>query len=251
MNSETSANSWYDSLQVSVNRRLFQELSLGVAYTLSKALNDADGDTSGPINSNNLRLEKSASDFDRRQMLVFNYIWTLPFLKGEAGGVGRLLGGWEISGITRFQTGLYSSIVSVGGDPAGFFGGSRADLIAGPNLSRGQRALTRYFNTAAFVCPGTNQGPTAGNVPCPRTGVVGTSPRHVLEGPGINNWDLSVFKNNRINERIGLQFRFEAFNLFNHPSFLGMATGFDSGNFGQVTSALDGRIIQFGLKLVY
>lgn len=251
MNPESSANSWYDSLQVSVNRRLVEGLSLGVAYTLSKALNDADGDGSGPLDSYNLRLEKSASSFDRRQMLVFNYIWQLPFFRGQPGFVSHLLGGWEISGISSFQTGLYSTVVGVGGDPAGFFGGARADLIADPNLPRGERTLARYFNTSAFVCPGTNQGPTGGRTPCPRTGAIGTSPRHTIEGPGINNVDLSLFKNNKISERVGVQFRFEAFNIFNHPSFAGISTGFDSGTFGQVTSALDGRIIQFGLKLVY
>ncbi|MCI0628850.1 MAG: Plug and carboxypeptidase regulatory-like domain-containing protein [Acidobacteria bacterium] len=251
MSPETSASSWYDSLQVSVSRRLAEGLSFGVAYTLSKALNDADGDTSGPLDSYNLRLEKSASSFDRRQMLVFNYIWRLPFFRGQTGVAGHFLGGWEISGITSFQTGLYSTVVGVGGDPAGFFGGARADLIADPNLPRGGRTLALYFNRAAFACPGTNQGATGGRTPCPRTGAIGNSPRHPIEGPGMNNWDLSLFKNNKLSERVGLQFRFEAFNIFNHPSFAGISTNFDAGNFGQVTSALDARIIQFGLKFLY
>ena len=251
MSPETSASSWYDSLQVSVNRRLAEGLSFGIAYTLSKALNDADGDGSGPLDAYNLRLEKSASNFDRRQMLIFNYIWRLPFFKGRRGVAGHILGGWELSGITSFQTGLHSSVVGVGGDPGGFFGGGRADRIGDPNLPRGERRLARYFDTAAFVCPGTSQGPTGGRTPCPRRGEAGNSPRHIIEGPGMNNWDLSLFKNNKLSERVGLQLRFEAFNIFNHASFAGISANFDAANFGQVTSALDARIIQFGLKLIF
>ena len=110
----------------------------------------------------------------------------------------------------------------------------RANLIG--NLS-GPKTLTQWFNTAAFALPPIGTFGNAGN--------------GIIRGPGINNWDFALYKNIPIRESLSAQFRAQFFNVFNHPSFSGVDTGFGSPSFGQITSARDPRIIQFGMELQF
>src|SRR5262249_2662100 len=148
----------------------------------------------------------------------------------------------EFSGITTFQSGLPFTVSSpFNADPSGqgCLGPSpcvvRPDQIADPNNA--PHTLLQWFNGAAFVQvpPGQFRNGTAG--------------RGVVRGPGFERWDLSLFKNIKMTERLNGQFRFEAFNAFNHTNYNTVQTSMTANNYGQVISARDPRIVQVAMKL--
>jgi hypothetical protein len=232
--SENTGSSTYHSLQVNFDKRFSEGFKFQTAYTFSRGIGDVM-DSNGrsvnatPQDSNNLRAERGLLGFDRTHNLVVNYIYELPFLKNRHDAVGRIFGGWEISGITTVSSGPVASPgISTG----------RNGLATRPNLVgdvEGARTVQQWFNTAAFAEPAP--------------GFFGNAGRNIIREPGTHKWDMSFFKNNRITESVNLQFRAEFFNIFNHASFNGINTTFGSGAFGSVTSARDPRIVQFGLKL--
>jgi len=140
-----------------------------------------------------------------------------------------------LDGIVTFQRGFPYSIYAqdLGGALDDF--NNRAHLVGNPNS--GSHTIAQWFNTAAFSQPDA--------------GVIGTSGRNILRGPGINNWDMSVFKNFEIREQMRLQMRLESFNAFNHTQWGGPHHNIADKQFGQITSARAGRINQVGLKLVF
>ena len=231
---ENTGSSTYHSLQVNFDKRFSEGFKFQTAYTFSRGIGDVM-DSNGrsvnatPQDSYNLRAERGLLGFDRTHNLVVNYIYELPFLKNRRGAVGRIFGGWEISGITTVSSGP----VAAPGISTG-----RNGLATRPNLVgdvEGARTVQQWFNTAAFAEPAP--------------GFFGNAGRNIIREPGTHKWDMSFFKNNRITESVNLQFRAEFFNIFNHASFNGINTTFGSGAFGSVTSARDPRIVQFGLKL--
>jgi hypothetical protein len=233
--SENTGSSTYHSLQVNFDKRFSDGFKFQTAYTFSRAIGDVF-DSGGrsvnavPQDSYNMRAERGLLGFDRTHNLSINYIYELPIFKGRKDAVGRILGGWEISGITTVSSGPTASPgISTG----------RNGLATRPNLVgnqvEGSKTVEQWFNTAAFAEPAP--------------GFFGNSGRNIIREPGIHKWDMSFFKNNRIAETVNLQFRAEFFNIFNHASFNGIDTTLGSGSFGRITSARDPRIIQFGLKL--
>jgi hypothetical protein len=243
---DDSDNSNYNSLQVSASRRMAAGLSFGVNYTFSKTMDTIGGGT--PQDSYRPKLDVGLSGIHRAQLLNFNYIYTLPFFTGSSNTPARLiLGGWEISGVTTMQSGAPGS-VTVPSD-IGRIGASsaRASVTGNPNLSRGDRTPAQWFNTQVFVNPALMT-----------PGVWGNSGRNILIGPGFQNWDLSLLKNFTLHERQKLQFRAESFNVFNHTNFTGIGTtvrfdgnGNPTGGFGAVNAAGPGRVLSFGLKLMF
>jgi len=233
----------YHSLQLSVNRSVGQGLTLGAAYTWSKALTDNATDRStSEENAYNLRIEKGRAGFNQSQILVINYVYDLPFLKDTHNLVGTTFGGWEGSGITTFNTGFPLTVLQ-NNEPffATKFGTSseglgttrnRAD-ITGP-LTSGPKTAQAWFNTSLFA---------------DAIGHFGTSANGIITGPGRSNFDFALLKNFRFTERINSQLRGEFFNIFNHTQFNGVNTNVDSGGFGQVFSVHSPRIVQLGLKL--
>jgi hypothetical protein len=233
----------YNSLQVSLNRRFSRGLTLGVAYTWSKFLdtNPQDRDVA-TYNTYDYKQSYGPSTLNTPQMLVLSYVYDLPFFKGQRNFVGQVLGGWEFSGITTIQSGQSTSITQ-GSDPFGAFpnglgmlsAGStvqiRADQIGDPN---GPKTAAEFFNTAAF----TNA-----------VGHFGTSRPGAILGPGLQVWDLSLIKNIKFAERLGLQLRLETFNTFNHGNPSAIDTNFGDGAFGSVTAWHDPRNVQIGAKL--
>ena len=235
--SENTGSSTYHSLQVNFDKRFSEGLKFQAAYTFSRGIGDVF-DSGGrsvnalPQDSYDMRAERGLLGFDRTHNLVFNYIYELPFFKGRQDAVGRILGGWEISGITTVSSGPVASPgISTGRNGLA----TRPDLVGG--AIEGPRTVEQWFNTAAFAEPAP--------------GFFGNSGRNIIREPGTHKWDMSFFKNNRITESVNLQFRTEFFNIFNHANFNGINTTFGSGAFGRVTSARDPRIIQFGLKLSF
>jgi hypothetical protein len=254
-------DSIYHSLQLTVERRFAGAGSLLVAYTNSKLITNADTLTNwleaatGSIQDfTNLKGERSLSSQDVPQRLVISYVLDLPFGHGKryisnaTGAVDKLVSGWGVDGVTVFQKGF--PLVFTNGNPnytTSFGGGSRPNFVAG--CSKGGRAtgtskLNEWFNTSCFVSPADF---TFGNESR-------TDPS--LRGSGVNNFDFALFKRTQFgpDDRLGLEFRTEFFNLFNRTQFAPPNTSVGSANFGVVTSTAAGtnpRLIQFGLKFVF
>lgn len=239
-------NSNYNSMQVSMERRFKGASLIRASYTLSHSLTDNQSDRStAPQNFYNRAAEYGPSQQDRRMILSINYVYEIPFFRTQKGVIGRVFGGWQLSGITSFAGGTPFTVTSSGIDPAalGFLGtsasGGRPDVIGRAKLTPAEQTRLRWFNTQAFALV-----PTGETRP-------GNSPRGVIYGPGYQKWDLTVGKRFKLTEAMNLQFRAEAYNVFNHVNFLGLSTAFGSSTFGQVTSTRDPRLIQFALKLNY
>jgi hypothetical protein len=254
-------NSTYHSLQLTLERRFAGAGSLLVAYTNAKLISDADTLTnwleasSGSIQDfNNLKGERSLSSQDVPQRLVISYVLDLPFGRGKkyfsssTGVMDKLVGGWGIDGVTVFQSGFPLVISNGAANYTTLFGaGSRPNVVSGCNKSApsgGSAKLNEWFNTACFTSPADF---TFGNESR-------TDPN--LRASGVNNWDFSLFKRTRFgpDEKIGLEFRTEFFNLFNRTQFAPPNTSVTSSTFGVVSSTAAGtnpRLIQFGLKLIF
>jgi Carboxypeptidase regulatory-like domain/TonB dependent receptor len=262
-------SSTYNSLQATVTRRFQGGGTLLVAYTNAKLLSNTDtltswleSGTTGGVGQvqdwNNLKGEKSLSSQDVSQRLVISYVLDLPFGRGKRflGGVNgitsKAVSGWGIDGVTTFQRGFPLKINFAGaGTPleAANLGVSnvRPNVVAGCDKSAGGSGLTgkldQWFNINCFGAP-------------PAWGF-GSESRvdSSLRADGLKNFDFAVFKKTTFGERMGLEFRTEFFNLFNHPQFGFPGTGFVSGNsngFGKVTSQLNNpRLIQFALKFAF
>ena len=253
-------DSTYHSLQLTLERRFASAGSLLVAYTNAKLLTDADTLTNwleaatGSIQDfTNLRGERSLSSQDVSQRLVISYVLDLPFghgkryLSGFDGPIDKVVSGWGIDGVTTFQKGF--PLVFTNGNAnytTSFGGGSRPNRVPGCNTSRpaGVSSITEYFNTACFVSPADF---TFGDESR-------TDPR--LRGPGVNNFDFALFKRTMFgpDNRLGLEFRSEFFNLFNRTQFAPPNTSVGSSTFGHITSIYPGtnpRLIQFGLKFLF
>jgi hypothetical protein len=244
---QTTGSSIYHSLQVSFNRRMRGRLSAGGAFTWAKSIDDGSSERGAgdvPPNSHNIRAERGPSDFDRTLVFTGNFVWRLPYFRKNQAFVRHALGGWQASGIVRMWSGRPFDVV-MSSDVAGIGAvqNQRPDVIAD---TKGPRTVEEWFNRSAFARP--------------RTGTFGNMGRNSLRGPGVNKWDLSLFKNFTLSERLRLQFRSEFFNAFNHPSFTTVgstltvtATGVNPllNNFAVVTGTRDARVLQFALKLTF
>jgi Carboxypeptidase regulatory-like domain len=251
----------YNALQVSYNHRLSKGLTALVSYTYSKFLDNVEGNNSwsyssnpGPANNYNLAAEKSVDGSDTPHSLVANYIYTLPIGRGKAVGknMNRLedavIGGWEVSQIATFKTGIP---LSISGSNYNSYGGNpRPDLIADPHVAH--PTIHEWFNTGAFAYA--------------PYGTFGTAPRFFsyLRGPGYQNWDTSLMKNWYFSESMRLQFRAEMYNTFNHAQFYAPQgggatyTGCDpnenstcQSGLGQITNAFPARTVQFAGKFYW
>lgn len=243
----------YNSAQFSANKRYSKGLQVGVAYTFSKTLGVADGDTTGlsPYFSPKSR-NYGPLGFDRPHVFVANYIYDTPKV-AEKMGVKPLrwaLDDWQVSGMTTIQSGapftpgfgLVSSEEWTGSGE-----GARVNVIGDPHLSKDERTFDRWFNTAAFAMPARR---TFGNA-----GV------NIMRHPGIHNWDISVTKRFPLfGEGRWIQFRTEMFNAWNHTQYSSVGTGtqFDnktgvnvSPTFGVINGTRDPRLIQLSLRAVF
>ncbi len=252
----------YNGLELSLRRRMAKGYSYALNYTWSHGLaNFGDNLTAGPLpqNTYNYAAEMSNSILDIRHRFVGNFTVDLPFGKGRAflnsGGIADMIvGGWQVNGIVSLQTG---SPFSVTGSDNSFTGSNHSayascigDPFAGASSSPDGYTTTGFFlNRAAFTNPGT--------------GSFGTCRPRGFHGPGIEDADLSLFKQFKMSERYSLQFRAEFFNAFNHPNFANPNANINSSNFGKVTNTLapilgadsggpgDPREIQLALKLYF
>jgi hypothetical protein len=231
------SSSRYDALQVSVQRRLNKGLQFGVAYTYSNTFDYGSDLYANATDTYNIQYNFGPADWGRRNILLINSVYQLPFFKGRNDLAGRLLGGWEIANVIALESGTPNTINNSTGDVAGVNSdfNQAANRLSGCSANNAPRDVAEWFNTACFVDAAA--------------GTFGTAGRNSVWGPPAKNWDFALYKSGAITERFRYQFRAEFFNFLNHPSFNGIGTGVGGGNFGQITGANDPREIQFGLKL--
>ncbi|MEZ5400656.1 MAG: carboxypeptidase-like regulatory domain-containing protein [Bryobacteraceae bacterium] len=241
-----ASNSNYNALQTRLSRRFSKSLTINGSYTWSKALGFTETDTEGLAYAYNRRRDYGPLDFDRTQMLTIDYVYELPRF-ADSGPAKFVLNGWQLSGITRFWGGTPLTVGSNGN--LGTLGGSPRSNYLGGDPYEGGRTRFQWFNPLLFARP--------------LDGNLGNTANGLLRGPGINNWDASLFKNTNITERLRLQLRFEFFNLFNHTQFATVNTGISvpnpgqavtqatRGRTGEVTGTRDPRTLQMGVKLYF
>jgi Carboxypeptidase regulatory-like domain len=244
---ETETNFSYDSLQAGLRIENRHGWTVQLAYTWSHEIDEVGNDLNGVSNPFNISYDRASGGLDRRHIFNANYIYTLPFFKHSSSLAARaILGGWQFSGITVAESGTPQTLNYNGVDTLGLGGGTsnRPDEVAPVSYPKSR---TAWFSTSSFANPVApwNGGPNQG---------FGNAGRDAVVGPGLFNFNLSLFKTIALTSREGgprLELRFESFNSFNHTEFNGIDVGTADQNFGQVTSAYDPRVLQLGAKLSF
>jgi hypothetical protein len=243
-------NSNYNSLQGLFQHRFSGASQVNVAYTWAKNLTDNQTDRStAPMNSYDIKADYGRATLDRRHILTTNYIYELPFYQKRHDLAGNVLGGWQVSGIFTYQTGLPFTALGANFDGAGLgnipalVAGNRPISLCDPNTGA-RNTFEVWFNTQCFQL-----NPTAPPVP----NIVSNTSRGTIEGPPTVRFDFSLFKNMNFGEdgRVRLQLRGEFFNIFNHTNFRAISSTITAANYGQVTTVRDPRTIQIGAKLSF
>ena len=244
----SEGNADYNALQLKIDRRFRRSHSFTVSYTYAKNLDngpapfDLGQNHQEPQSAMNLSEERGPASYDVRHNLVAGYIWELPFGRGRTflAGCGRICqavaGNWQVNGITTLRSGLPANVVRNGSIVG--YEGLRPNALRDPNLSGSQQTLLHYFDTQAFSVTGL--GPMQ----------PGDAGRNLIRGPGLVNFDASVFKNVVLPNERTLQVRVEAFNAANTPHFANPNTDLSQGQFGSITQTIGNpRILQFAIKL--
>ncbi len=243
---ENETNFNYNSLQAGFRVENRHGLTTQVAYTWSHLMSIVSNDLNQISNPFNAAYDwGSDTGFDRRQILNVSYVYDLPWFTKSSNTAARLLlGGWTLSGITFFEAGVPARVVYSGSDVLGLGGGTsnRPDLIAPVKKTK---TFNQWFSTSSFADPvapwdgGPNQG-------------FGNAAKDAVVGPGIQNWNISVFKSIPFTaEGPRIDLRFESFNTFNHTNPQGIDLNNHDANFGKITSDYGPRTLQLGGKFVF
>jgi predicted heme/steroid binding protein len=229
------ANSMYSSFQVTWNRRFTNGLLFGVSYTLSKSMDNGSNQRDVVPNTFNPDMMWGPSEFDARHIVTINYLYQLPFFRNQSGLAGRVVGGWQISGITQFQTGLPCSVAAAK-DYAGV--GLDSNFGCGVNgeywnVNGSPRIIGTFGPNGQWFSTTNPDGTQIFTVPAAGT-FVNARVRDLIYQPGFQNWNMGLFKAIPVNERFQFQFRAEAYNVWNHPNWCG-----NSGCSGQTNIGLD------------
>ncbi len=234
----------YNGFQLSGEKRMSRRWALKSFYTFSKSLTGAQVQNNttggGAEDYKNLSLEKGRSDFDRRHNSVSSLLWQPDYFDTWHPVARAVLNGWTVSSIMTFRSGAPFTVTAgqdvnldgINNDRANVLGNPRLD----PNRTRAA-ASAMWFNTAAFSRPAT--------------GTDGNAARNLLDGPGLHNIDLGVFRNFKIRERLKLQARAEITNVFNLVNLSNPNGTFNSSLFGTIRTAGAMRESQMGLRLVW
>jgi hypothetical protein len=242
---EQSYMSNYHGLQVGLNRSYSRGLMTQIAYTWSKTIDNADftGGIYGFVpNTQDSSGERGRASFDSNHNFIASYIWDIPFLKERKDWVGKVIGGWQYSGIVTIRTGLPIS-PELGIDVAGVGSATRQRPFAtrSPFLARDQRTITSWFDAAAYR-PITNAD----------YGTFSPVARNILSGPGWNQFDMSFLKLIRLQEGKQIELRADGFNIFNHTQWNGVGTSFSTPSaFGRITSTRNERSFMVGARLQF
>lgn len=242
----TDGMSNYQGLQVAVQKRFSRGFSVSMAYAFQKSIDEASTSESADgwfaQDPDDRRGSRGLSDYDTRQRVVLSWIWALPFFTQQSGVAGRILGGWQFSGIAAMQAGIPIAITSGRDNSVRGVSRDRPDVSGDPSLP-GDRpkneVLQRYFDTSKFTQNAL--------------GTYGNAGRNFVIGPGLSNIDCGLSKRFRLwREGTNLEFRWELFNVLNRANFSnpgGNLAG--ASTFGRITSAAPGRIQQLGMRLEF
>ena len=259
--------SWssYNAMNVKFERRT-PSMAITSVYTWAKSMDDKSAAAGigagqsaagwqGFLNNHDPARDYGPSDFNVGQRFVTSFVYQLPIGRGKKvltdanKAMNMLVGGWQVTGVVTFQQGFPMSIQA--GDTTGLldsFGYNRANKVG--NNSGFHKSLNEWFNTAAFTQPAPNE--------------TGNSGRNIITMPGINNWDIGILKDFAFTERFNLQLRLETFNTWNHPQFwpdpinpalagggTSVQNNVNASNFGAITAAAPGRVVQLGAKFTF
>jgi hypothetical protein len=232
----------YNAGYVKFEQRPWHDLSYMVSYTFSKLM-DSGG---AGMNMYNRRPEREPAPNNVPHNFIAGYVWQLPVGKGKSVDLQNrwldgFIGGWEMSGITNFVSGMNFTIVAAG-DPANVLAGEERANATGVPI---ERLDPRTNNLLGFVTAAYST---------PLKGTFGNLGRNTQHGFGVNNWDMSFSKNfgiSKLGEASRIQIRAEFFNLFNHTQFNNPAATVNTSTFGLVNSTRDPRILQLGGKLYW
>jgi hypothetical protein len=242
----TNALSRYNSMQVSLHQQFWRGMTANMYYTWSHAIDD-DSSTTTPMDSYNLALDKGASSFDGRQVLTGFITYQIP----QVGNLKRLTGGWQVSALLTYSTGLPVNITTGKNTDLTGENKDRPNLIGDPFANvpvlTGTRVV-QYLNPAAFAVPAN--------------GTYGDLGRDAIYGPKFGSCDFSVFKHTAITEKITTELRFEILNLFNEINWANPTATLSSASFGQLTQTKNGqsapglgfgepRNVQLALKIIF
>jgi hypothetical protein len=248
---ETSgAASIYNGLQVVLRRQFHGGFSMSGYYTWSKSIDDAasvgGNGHNVPQNSFDLAAERALSNFNVGQKLVVNHTYELPLgeqrrFLNRGGAAARIIGNWQISGVTTLLTGSPLTAQVAGNQSnnngSGVFASERPDATGlRTSLPRSERTTLEFFNTAAFSLP--------------PSGELGTAGRNTITGPGSVTFNMSLGRFFTFSREKGIRGRFSinANNIFNHPNYGGVATTINAQNFGWVTSVAAMRSLNVALR---
>jgi hypothetical protein len=254
------SSSTYHALQVAFSRQYASGIRFTASYWYSKSLDYIStlnvagsaptlvaGENDLAQNPFNLRAEHGPSLFDATHRFVFSGSYALPFWKDAPLGAAFLLNGWQLNTITSFSSGtpftVYDSanVALQGSAPeiTGFYS-SRPNLVSDPNSGQ-PHTPNEWVSRSPFMQLN----------PVTQAGQFGNEGRNVVRGPGIENVDLSLFKDFPISETKRVQFRAECFNLLNHPNFGLPENDLESPAFGQILQAGSPRLLQLAIKLIF
>lgn len=251
---ENEVNANYNSLQAAVRMEHKHGFTLELAYTWSHeidiqsadlstaTLSGSGGTLSNPFDP---KYDRGSGNFDRRHIFNANFVYELPFFAHSGNAFERLsVGGWQVAGIVQAESGTPVNIHYNGPDTLGLGGNTtnRPDQVSSVKYPK---TVNAWFSTSSFANPLApwNGGSTG----------FGNARKDAVVGPGLYNWNLALYKNFYFtsHEAPYFQFRAESYNAFNHTEFNGIDTGTNDGSYGQVTSAQDPRVFQFGGKIIF
>lgn len=245
-NSQTTS---YHAWQTSVRKRYANNVSFGAHYTWGKALSYTGGDIGATFHGDaansvqdfhEWRRNRGPSTGDITHLFVADWVYGLPLLPGRPGFVRHTLGGWQIAGVLRAQTGTPFNV----GEPSAR-SASRPDLVDFDRaIFDDFRSTLQYLNPAAFAA-------------VPKSAVSGATVRagtygnNALRGPALFSVDLSLAKNFELPRSLKLQVRTDLFNAFNRVNYTSVATNIEARNFGQITGAAGARAVQLNARLSF
>jgi hypothetical protein len=245
-NQSTIGNSNYNALELSL-RHTSKRLQLFASYTFSKSI-DQSSNVGEEVNPIDPTLSRALSSFDVTHNFVVSYAYEIPFER-LFGGSKRWSKGWTVSGITHFSTGFPITLLNygdnslLGAEPNGInnYGVDEPQYTSGPlDLNSNPRNGKSSFNTSLFSLQ--------------PLGTPGNARRRFFYGPGLDNYDMALMKSVPFTESRSLQFRLEAFNVFNHAQFFGPTSvdgNMNSSTFGQVVGAASPRLMQGAIKFLF
>ena len=247
-------NANFNAMEVTLKKRMAQHLSLTAAYTWSKSLddvpqgggnNDIGADSASALpwtDPNRHAFDHGLSGFDHTHRLAVSYVWTLPTLANSNGLLRSVIGGWEHTGIMTLQSGGAFTVLAGKDQSQTGLNHDRAVLVSGVDPFASGTCGTptpcvKWLNPAAFAQPAI--------------GTFGSLAKDSFRGPGFFGWDMGLFKNIPIRERVQFQFRAEFFNVFNHTNLNNPTATVSSSGFGNINGSGAPRIGQLALKMTF